>query len=100
MGGIFSKKVGRKEILMLGLDNAGKTTTFLQLRSQLQLNAEDISTTPTIGCNQEQIHYRNIKMNVIDMGGRAEVCLVIGGVADCWFGVSGLFGDCMDMVVY
>jgi hypothetical protein len=32
-----------------------------------------IDTTPTIGCNQEAVKYKTLKMNVVDMGGRESV---------------------------
>eukprot|EP01129_Flabellula_baltica_P008466 TRINITY_DN3368_c0_g1_i2.p1 TRINITY_DN3368_c0_g1~~TRINITY_DN3368_c0_g1_i2.p1 ORF type:complete len:138 (-),score=14.56 TRINITY_DN3368_c0_g1_i2:33-446(-) len=73
MGGLFSKKVGKKGILVLGLDNAGKTTTFQQLISGFDLSAEDIETAPTIGQNIDVTTYKNIKFNVVDMGGSSDV---------------------------
>eukprot|EP01129_Flabellula_baltica_P008465 TRINITY_DN3368_c0_g1_i1.p1 TRINITY_DN3368_c0_g1~~TRINITY_DN3368_c0_g1_i1.p1 ORF type:complete len:181 (-),score=42.71 TRINITY_DN3368_c0_g1_i1:346-888(-) len=72
MGGLFSKKVGKKGILVLGLDNAGKTTTFQQLISGFDLSAEDIETAPTIGQNIDVTTYKNIKFNVVDMGGSSD----------------------------
>jgi len=70
MGKSSSKLLGKQSILMLGLDNAGKTTTFLQLKTQLE--SEGIEVTPTIGINTELIVYNKIKLNVVDMGGREE----------------------------
>lgn len=72
MGGIFSKSVGRKSVLIIGLDNAGKTTLFKQLESQLKLD-NIVDTAPTIGCNYETIQYNGVKLNVMDMGGRESV---------------------------
>eukprot|EP01122_Echinamoeba_exundans_P009354 TRINITY_DN328_c0_g1_i1.p1 TRINITY_DN328_c0_g1~~TRINITY_DN328_c0_g1_i1.p1 ORF type:complete len:192 (-),score=42.02 TRINITY_DN328_c0_g1_i1:488-1063(-) len=69
MGGGGSK-LGPKEVLIIGLDNAGKTTFFQQLQNHFKLSAAEIDTTPTIGCNQEAVRYKSLKMNVVDMGGR------------------------------
>eukprot|EP01130_Rhizamoeba_saxonica_P010499 TRINITY_DN42_c0_g1_i1.p1 TRINITY_DN42_c0_g1~~TRINITY_DN42_c0_g1_i1.p1 ORF type:complete len:183 (-),score=40.80 TRINITY_DN42_c0_g1_i1:64-612(-) len=69
MGGLFSKKIGRKEILMLGLDDAGKTTTLYQIRSSLSVPTNELETTPTIGCNTESISYNKVKLNVMDLSG-------------------------------
>lgn len=57
---------GRKEvkILLLGLDNAGKTTIIFQLK--LGLN---VQTMPTLGFVYEQIEIGNFKMNVWDVAG-------------------------------
>ncbi|CAH8480916.1 unnamed protein product [Dicrocoelium dendriticum] len=51
-------------ILLLGLDNAGKTTILKQLAS------EDINqTTPTLGFNIKSVHSQGFKLNVWDIGG-------------------------------
>eukprot|EP01121_Diplochlamys_sp_Union-15-3_P013401 TRINITY_DN4153_c0_g1_i1.p1 TRINITY_DN4153_c0_g1~~TRINITY_DN4153_c0_g1_i1.p1 ORF type:complete len:209 (-),score=39.83 TRINITY_DN4153_c0_g1_i1:166-738(-) len=67
MGKIFSKKVGKKQILMIGLDNAGKTTILYQLMGRMD---EDMATAPTIGSNIETITYKNITLRITDMGGK------------------------------
>jgi len=71
MGNFFTKlfdffegKKG-KTILMLGLDNAGKTTLLYQFKL-----GEIISTIPTIGFNVEEIQYKNINFTVFDIGGQ------------------------------
>jgi len=49
----FAKKTSyEKRILMLGLDNSGKTTILYKLKL-----GEVITTVPTIGFNVETIHY-------------------------------------------
>ena len=48
---------------MIGLDAAGKTTILYKLR----LN-EHINTIPTIGFNVESVQYKNIQMQVWDVG--------------------------------
>lgn len=68
MGGLFTKLVssisslfGNKEakILILGLDNAGKTTILYRL----QLD-EVVETVPTLGFNVETVECNNIKFQV------------------------------------
>lgn len=73
MGGGLAKALRKKDILIIGLDNAGKTTLFKQLEGQLKVAQEEIETTPTIGCNNEQVSYKGLKLNVVDMGGRDSV---------------------------
>ncbi|KAF1887488.1 hypothetical protein Lal_00040542 [Lupinus albus] len=55
---LFSSLFGNKEarILVLGLDNAGKTTILYRLQM-----GEVVSTIPTIGFNVETVQYNNIK---------------------------------------
>eukprot|EP01137_Pigoraptor_chileana_P036612 Opistho-2@32521 len=63
------KKVKQKErelrLLMLGLDNAGKTTILKRI------NGEDINTiSPTLGFNISTIEHKGFKLNVWDVGGQ------------------------------
>eukprot|EP00877_Chromochloris_zofingiensis_P005023 jgi/Chrzof1/14521/Cz09g05260.t1 len=63
------KKVKRKEkemrLLMVGLDNAGKTTIVKRL------NGEDITTiSPTLGFNIKTMQYKGYKLNIWDVGGQ------------------------------
>lgn len=53
------------KILMLGLDNAGKTTILYKLK----LNKRRDSA-PTVGFNIETVSYKNIKFNMWDVGGQ------------------------------
>ncbi|KAL6534739.1 Arf GTPase arf1 [Orobanche gracilis] len=68
MGIVFTRLVsslfGNKEarILVLGLDNAGKTTILYRLQM-----GEVVSTIPTIGFNVETLQYNNIKFQVWDL---------------------------------
>eukprot|EP00794_Sanderia_malayensis_P009079 gene9079-10048_t len=66
----FRKLFGNQEvrILMVGLDNAGKTTILYQLRLH-----EVISTVPTIGFNVETVVYKNISFTVWDIGGQDKI---------------------------
>ncbi|KAL6540826.1 Arf GTPase arl1 [Orobanche minor] len=61
---LFSSLFGNKEarILVLGLDNAGKTTILYRLQM-----GEVVSTIPTIGFNVETLQYNNIKFQVWDL---------------------------------
>ena len=64
---IFSSLFGKNEIriLILGLDNAGKTT----LLHKLQLSSVT-ETVPTIGFNLETVTYNNLQLQVWDLGGQ------------------------------
>lgn len=55
-------------ILMLGLDNAGKTTLLYKLKL-----GEKVTTVPTIGFNVESIQYRNVNFTVWDVGGQDKI---------------------------
>merc|ERR1712139_469954 len=74
MGFVFSKVFdtlfGSKEvrILILGLDNAGKTTILYRLQAD-----EVVQTIPTIGFNVETVQYKNIKFQVWDLGGQSSI---------------------------
>ncbi|CAF1071677.1 unnamed protein product [Adineta ricciae] len=72
MGKVLSKVMkklsadGPKRILMLGLDNAGKTTILYRMK-----RTEDFHTVPTIGFNVETIApCRGISLTVWDVGGQ------------------------------
>ncbi|KIY96503.1 ADP-ribosylation factor-like protein 2 [Monoraphidium neglectum] len=52
-------------LLMVGLDNAGKTTIVKRL------NGEDISTiSPTLGFNIKTMDFNGYKLNIWDVGGQ------------------------------
>ncbi len=55
-------------ILMLGLDNAGKTTILYRLQL-----GQVLTTVPTIGFNVETVQYKNIKFSVWDLGGQSSI---------------------------
>ncbi|KAK6332211.1 Arf GTPase arl1 [Orbilia javanica] len=61
---------GKKEvrILILGLDNAGKTTLLYRLKI-----GEVVTTVPTIGFNVESVTYKNLNFNVWDLGGQTSI---------------------------
>uniref|UniRef100_A0A7S0SZ70 Uncharacterized protein n=1 Tax=Mantoniella antarctica TaxID=81844 RepID=A0A7S0SZ70_9CHLO len=73
MGILFSRMMaafGEREarILVLGLDNAGKTTILYRLQV-----GTVVSTIPTIGFNVETVTYKNIKFQVWDLGGQTSI---------------------------
>ncbi|EFN58139.1 hypothetical protein CHLNCDRAFT_20429 [Chlorella variabilis] len=63
---LFGDKEAR--ILVLGLDNAGKTTILYRLHV-----GEVVQTIPTIGFNVETVTYKNIKFQVWDLGGQTSI---------------------------
>ena len=69
---VFQSLFGSKEvrILILGLDNAGKTTILYRLQNDSE---ENIQTIPTIGFNVEILQYKNIKFQVWDLGGQTSI---------------------------
>ncbi|XP_073296343.1 ADP-ribosylation factor-like protein 2 isoform X2 [Primulina huaijiensis] len=65
-------KIKRKEkemrILMVGLDNSGKTTIVLKI------NGEDTSViSPTLGFNIKTINYQKYTLNIWDVGGQKTI---------------------------
>ncbi|KAL7427599.1 hypothetical protein ACHAXH_003247 [Discostella pseudostelligera] len=69
---VFESLFGTKEvrILILGLDNAGKTTILYRLQNE---SDEAVQTIPTIGFNVETLQYKNIKFQVWDLGGQTSI---------------------------
>ncbi|KNA19352.1 hypothetical protein SOVF_062370, partial [Spinacia oleracea] len=66
------RKIKRKEkemrILMVGLDNSGKTTIVLKI------NGEDTSViSPTLGFNIKTISYQKYTLNIWDVGGQKTI---------------------------
>ncbi len=55
-----------KRIILLGLDNAGKTSLLFQIKDQ-----EFKTTVPTIGLNIESVSYKNYAITFWDVGGQA-----------------------------
>jgi len=55
-------------ILMVGLDNAGKTTIVMRI------NGEDTSSiSPTLGFNIKTIEYKSYRLNIWDVGGQKTI---------------------------
>ena len=61
----FTRSKNNFKIIILGMQNAGKTTILYRL-SLGQL----IKTTPTIGSNVEELAYNNVKFQAWDLGGQ------------------------------
>ena len=55
-------------ILMLGLDNSGKTSILYRLKL-----GQPKRTVPTIGFNVETLEYKNIAFTVWDVGGQEKL---------------------------
>jgi len=74
MGSYFSSLIDKifpktpSRILMVGLDNAGKTTILYKLKL-----GEVVTTLPTIGFNVETVEYKNISFTVWDVGGQTKL---------------------------
>ena len=62
-------KIGKSDqqykIIIVGMNNAGKTTILYKLA----LN-EVVVTEPTIGSNVEEVSHQNLKLQVWDLGGQ------------------------------
>lgn len=52
-------------MVLVGLDNAGKTTILYQL-----LMSEAVHTSPTIGSNVEEVVWKNLHFIMWDLGGQ------------------------------
>ena len=64
----YNKLKAEPNILILGLDNAGKTTLLEYLT-----HGENKNTTPTKGVNAKSIQCGGIKLNVYDLGGQKAI---------------------------
>jgi len=64
---LFLIVLGNEEhkIIIVGLDNAGKTTILYQF-----LMNEVVHTSPTIGSNVEEVVFKNIRFLMMDIGGQ------------------------------
>jgi ADP-ribosylation factor-like protein 5B len=61
----FSRSKDNFKVIILGLQNAGKTTILYRLAlGQL------VTTQPTIGSNVEEISHNNVKFQTWDLGGQ------------------------------
>lgn len=64
----IKKKEKEMRILMVGLDNSGKTTIVLKI------NGEDTSViSPTLGFNIKTITYQKYTLNIWDVGGQKTI---------------------------
>lgn len=67
---IRKQKLKEREVrvLMLGLDNSGKTTI---VRSMLKKDISEIS--PTMGFNIDSVRYKSFNINIWDIGGQSSL---------------------------
>lgn len=65
---ITSKLYGPTQILILGLDNAGKTQTLYCMK----LGKSITNTVPTLGFNLEEVKYKHLTIKAWDMGGQTK----------------------------
>ena len=63
---IDGMQILEKKVLLLGLQNTGKTSLLKQFK-----NEEFGDTVPTVGLNVEQISYRSYSLTMWDVGGQA-----------------------------
>ena len=61
----FTRSRNNFKIVILGMQNAGKTTILYRLSL-----GQVIKTTPTIGSNVEELVYENVKFQAWDLGGQ------------------------------
>eukprot|EP00808_Paulinella_micropora_P025825 g38424.t1 len=68
---VWAQLFGPQEVrvLILGLDNAGKTTILYKLYAPDRV----VRTIPTIGFNVEQVKYENLNFSVWDLGGQTSI---------------------------
>lgn len=64
---VFSRKISPSRIIMVGLDNSGKTTILYNI------NGESRPTIPTLGFNVETLKINNITLTIWDLGGQENV---------------------------
>lgn len=91
---MFESLFGTKEvrILILGLDNAGKTTILYRLQNE---SDEAVQTIPTIGFNVETLQYKNIKVrDIVCVRCVLSVECVMSGY--CWYFSRGPHGFSLD----
>lgn len=65
----FKKEKRQFNIIVIGLDNSGKTTIIKYLR---QGGEGDSSTTPTMGASFHTVFIENIKFDITDLGGQKD----------------------------
>eukprot|EP00658_Telonema_sp_P-2_P083147 TRINITY_DN892_c0_g1_i1.p1 TRINITY_DN892_c0_g1~~TRINITY_DN892_c0_g1_i1.p1 ORF type:complete len:181 (+),score=31.34 TRINITY_DN892_c0_g1_i1:206-748(+) len=68
LSGLFRAKETR--ILILGLDNAGKTTILYKFQVP---GGNPVQTVPTVGFNMETVQHKNVELQVWDLGGQTSI---------------------------
>ena len=62
---VAEKRERSATFVLVGLDNAGKTTILYRLNL-----GDVITTTPTVGSNVEEVVHRKVRFQVWDLGGQ------------------------------
>ncbi|OAG29005.1 hypothetical protein NEDG_01144 [Nematocida displodere] len=83
---VFSKPTPRK-VLMVGMDNAGKTTILYGVHAKHSREAGNNTTIPTVGFNVETIKIESVTITVWDIGGQKKLRTLWAFYADA---LSGL----------
>ena len=65
---LFSRLHREARIAMVGLDNAGKTTSLYKMKL-----GEVVHTIPTVGFNVDTVEYKRLSMTVWDIGGQKKL---------------------------
>jgi len=92
MGSVLSnlltifKRSPPMKVLMVGLDNAGKTTILYNFQ-EIGTKQDPQTTIPTVGFNVENIKIGNVTINVWDIGGQKKLRTLWPFYAD---GLAGL----------
>jgi ADP-ribosylation factor 1/2 len=74
MGALFGRMLNvlsrpvEKRVVLLGLDNAGKTTAVYRL-----LLGKKVETVPTVGFNSEAIRLSRFNLIMWDIGGQSKI---------------------------
>ena len=90
----FSKSKSNFKLIILGIQNSGKTTILYRLYFPNKKRALGllVNTQPTIGSNVEQVSYNNVKFQAWDLGGQENM----RSVWDAYF----VNTDVMDLITY
>ena len=72
MQSLYLRATSKEEysILLLGLDNAGKTTLLEQIKSLYTSHEPKLDTVPTVGQNVSLIDLPNLYLRIWDVGGQ------------------------------
>ena len=68
LGKIFGFSKAKVSILVVGLDNSGKTTLISRLQAK---NDVDRNIVPTVGFTVEKVVKDNVKFTIFDMSGQS-----------------------------
>ena len=68
----FSKSKSNFKLIILGIQNSGKTTILYRLYflNKNRALGQLVNTQPTIGSNVEQLSFQNVNFQAWDLGGQ------------------------------